>query len=263
MAYYLYGIGQAEEMSGLDLTGFPGIEDAGPYRLVIYRNLAGVVGKVRLAEYGEEELKNRFRDAAWLEEKARRHDQAVRWLSEQSTVLPAKFCCIFLNLANIRALLRNRYFELSSSLERVGGKREWAVKVYLDPDQAARLEREHVASTDIETSAGRQFLRRKMASREVAERIRARAREAVGECFKRLSGVSADSRLYDLLPAEATAREGEMMLNAAFLVVRERDDQFRRLVDSLALELSRYGLRVSLSGPWPPYGFTAGSGDGG
>lgn len=261
MAYYLYGVGKVGEMSRLDLAGFQGIRDAGPHRLVTYRDLAGVVGKVSLAEYGENELKNKLQDPVWLEERVRGHDQAVRRLAEHGTVLPAKFCCIFRSLDNTRAFLKNRYVELSALLERVWGKREWAVKVYLDPAQVARAEREYAASVDFQTSPGRQFLLRRMASREFAGQIRARAREAVDGCFKRLSEASADKRLYDLLPAEATAREGEMMLNAAFLVVQEQDNEFRRLVGSLAVELGRNGLRVDLSGPWPPYGFTGGSGD--
>jgi hypothetical protein len=44
-----------------------------------------------------------------------------------------------------------------------------------------------------------------------------------------------------------------MLLNAAYLVDRERVDEFRRAVDDLAGE--RPPDSIVVTGPWPPYSF--------
>jgi hypothetical protein len=46
-----------------------------------------------------------------------------------------------------------------------------------------------------------------------------------------------------------------MMLNYAFLLVRQRIADFRSQVKNAGTKCADEGLMVELSGPWPPYNF--------
>jgi hypothetical protein len=46
-----------------------------------------------------------------------------------------------------------------------------------------------------------------------------------------------------------------LVLDAAFLVARERAGAFRAEVRQIARRLGPRGYRVTLTGPWPPYNF--------
>jgi len=73
-----------------------------------------------------------------------------------------------------------------------------------------------------------------------------RPQEDVAAIVERLGTVSAASRLC------ATLEEG-MLMNAAFLVGRGREEAFDRRVRDIAA--SHAQLRFRWSGPWPPYNF--------
>ena len=46
----------------------------------------------------------------------------------------------------------------------------------------------------------------------------------------------------------------QLLLSGAYLVSRERTDEFRRCVESLGRD--HPDLRILCTGPWPPYHFT-------
>jgi hypothetical protein len=57
--------------------------------------------------------------------------------------------------------------------------------------------------------------------------------------------------------AESTHRlltRPQLLLSGAYLVNRERADEFRRCVEGLAKD--HPALRILCTGPWPPYHFT-------
>jgi hypothetical protein len=49
-----------------------------------------------------------------------------------------------------------------------------------------------------------------------------------------------------------------MLLDAVFLVDDKRAARFRKQAATLARALTPRGLRLTLSGPWPPYSFLEG-----
>src|SRR6185437_9467022 len=55
--------------------------------------------------------------------------------------------------------------------------------------------------------------------------------------------------------AELERQAGAAILDAAFLVHRDRGAGFRATVAELGRTLEPRGLRIELSGPWPPYHF--------
>jgi hypothetical protein len=96
--------------------------------------------------------------------------------------------------------------------------------------------------------------------------LRRRQREATRGALGGARG-SADS-LYRALARQADAARQRppvsvdgrpvLLLDAAFLVPAARAARFRRAVRAQAARAADRGLRVRLTGPWPPYSFVAG-----
>jgi len=57
-----------------------------------------------------------------------------------------------------------------------------------------------------------------------------------------------------VLKDEAT-EQGELAARLAFLVRRERFDDFREAAERLAAAYTPLGFRFELTGPWPAYNF--------
>ena len=64
--------------------------------------------------------------------------------------------------------------------------------------------------------------------------------------------VAAQARL---VAPELSGRDGEMVLNSAYLVSDR--PRFEGELTALARELSERGLELELTGPWPPYNFVS------
>ena len=70
--------------------------------------------------------------------------------------------------------------------------------------------------------------------------------------------MSSDSISPDRLPPqnrELSGHEGEMLLNAAYLVEAQRVADLRERAAELAERHAAVGARIELTGPWPPYNF--------
>lgn len=60
-------------------------------------------------------------------------------------------------------------------------------------------------------------------------------------------------------PPEAHGRAAEMLLDAAYLVDRDREDELREAVRELSSSRERSAVQLELTGPWPAYHFIADS----
>ena len=54
---------------------------------------------------------------------------------------------------------------------------------------------------------------------------------------------------------ELSGHEGDMVLNGAYLVERDRVEDLRALVAALEEREQAHGARIGLAGPFPPYSF--------
>src|SRR5213078_2128486 len=75
LGYYVYGVVSA---GGEDLPpDLPGVDPRYPATLVGEGGLAAIVSRVSLEEFGEERLRDNLNDVAWLEDKARAHEEVL------------------------------------------------------------------------------------------------------------------------------------------------------------------------------------------
>lgn len=224
-------------------------------------DLAAVVSRVPLAEFGAEPLRDNLNDIAWLERVARAHQKVLEAALEAGTIVPLRLCTIYESEAGVRRMLQDEGETLARALEILDGRQEWGVKLLVDAEKlasAARARSDEAGELDDElrerTEGGAYMLRRRFErrTREVADAL---AAEVAEDVHRRLAAWATDAVSLPPQNRDLSHHEGDMLLNGAYLVATDRVEGLRELVAELE-ELHRpLGARLELTGPWPPYNF--------
>ena len=259
--WYVYGVVPANT----ELTGVPsGIEDA---PVVLQQSddgaLAAVVSMMHGADYAPERLESLTADVEWLGPRAVAHDRVLSWVSDRGAVIPLPMFTMFSGPEALRAMLREREASLRSSLSRIGTHREYAVRVYRVDEEVLRNMSElsprlHELERSAEqVSPGQRYLLQRKLEGERKNELRVVSQRVAGQIFDAL-GAHAEEHSRAAIPTgTADASHGIQILNAAFLVSRERYPTFQSRLASLAAEHTPHGFRFDFTGPWPPYHFVS------
>lgn len=103
-----------------------------PPRLLAHGDLVAVVSHVPEADFGEEALRARLEDLDWLTATARAHQQVVDALTAVTTPLPLRLATVFRDDSGVRVMLEEREAAFRRTLDRLDGRVEWGVKVYVE-----------------------------------------------------------------------------------------------------------------------------------
>nr|WP_083889584.1 GvpL/GvpF family gas vesicle protein [Nocardia pneumoniae] len=249
---WLYAVTTAENVAE-ELGGITGVAGE-PVRAVVSGGLAAVVGTVPLEVFGEDPLRRNLEDLAWLEATARAHDAVVSALVRRGPVVPLRLATVFLDDDRVHEMLDDRRADFDSALTLVSGRTEWGVKAY--GDRAALVSASAEAASRGEgggKGAGAAYLARRraqLAAQETVERDAALHADEIHACLVRHAAAGRRQPVTD--PA-LTGRREWMVLNGTYLVDDDRADGFAAMVDELGTEFP--GIRLELTGPWPPYSF--------
>jgi hypothetical protein len=260
LGWYVYCIvgSAAVELDGIDVA----IDDAHPVTLIRHGGLGAVASEVSLEEFGEVPMRERLDDLGWLEQTARTHEQVLDGVREQTTVVPMRLCTVYRSEQSVAEMLVREAPVLEATLERLRGKTEWGVKMFVFASELAKeLEQGGEGEPEdplAEARPGEAYMlnRRREALRKenVGKIVEERCEAAHGL----LAAVASEAMLNRLQPAELSGHAGEMTLNGAYLVDDEEAEAFAELVERLQQEYAP-ALEVELTGPWPPYNFVTSS----
>ena len=210
---------------------------------IIPASIVAAVDEAVTDESGEVEamvsdaMQQSMRDADWLKDHVRRHADVLAEAQAVQTVIPMRFGCVFSNPTEVKAFVVEREERLQEALERLHNRSEFSVRVRFE-GQGADSELEGVPA------GVANFLRK--AARDVehaprpdgiADRIHAHLSRFAGEAMRNL-------------PLEA-----DLMMHATYLVTVASEDDFREEIRKLSGEFHALGIRIEVSGPWPPYHF--------
>lgn len=262
-AIYVYCVGASRALAphaGRDVPG--AIEEGAPVSLVESGALAAAVSPVPLADYGEGALESRLADAAWTATRALRHERVVEHFARGAAVVPLRFGTIYLRRESVAEMLERDAARLLPVLERLEGREEWGVNVYVDRARlketvvgvSARLR--EMAERAASASPGQGYLLRKKIDALRDEEARAETKRVASETEARLGRLSDGAARLRTLKGERD-EPGEVAARLAFLVARDRFEEFRAEAERLAEEHAAPGFRFELTGPWPPYNFVA------
>lgn len=210
-------------------------------------SLAAISSGVSLDEYGEERLMQNLNDPAWVEAKARAHEDVLQALAELTDVLPFRFGTICRTEDDVRALLDARRDALTSALVRVKGRVELGAKLWVD---RARL----TQASGSRPQSGRAYLEARRTAQQRKADADALCLETARATFERLLVHAVEGVANRPQPRELTGRTDDMLLNAAFLI-EAGDGALLDEIARLDRELRERGFSLEATGPWPPHNF--------
>lgn len=179
------------------------------------------------------------------------HERVNETVMREHTVIPMSFGTVFKTSDDILELLRSAYDAFKDVLVKMEDKLEFGLKVLWDRDLIVReLESEDEdirrLKTEITSQKGSTYFARMQYGRLVDASLQARSERYVLEIFEALRPVSVASR--------ANRPIGDrMIMNAAFLVQRDREQAFDEIVKKIGAKYDM--LTFKYTGPWPPYNF--------
>jgi hypothetical protein len=263
-AYAIASLPEGEQPLAHLVRGLAGI-DGSPIALVSEPGMSVLVSAVDSTSYVPEEVEARVGQLEWLAPRAEAHDRVVTSAADGASVIPLPIFSLFRDEAAIRAMLAERREELRRLFARLRGAREYTVRLYRDDarlnaalgDLSPRV-RELERSAASASPGQRYLLQRKLDEERRAE-LRRVSGEVARATFDRLAPL-ARAAVREPLPAaiagaEASTGTQPAILNASFLVVEERLDDFRRQLSEVIEVREPAGFRVQFTGPWPAYHF--------
>src|SRR3982751_5235414 len=179
------------------------------------------------------------------------HERVNEAVMRQHTVIPMSFGTVFKTRDDITELLKGAYGAFTDVLLKMEDKVEFGLKVLWERDEVVKqIEREdddvrHLKG-EISSQSGPTYFARVQYGRLVESALQARSERYVSEIFEALRDVAVASR--------ANKPIGDkMIMNAAFLVSRDREQAFDAKVKAVGAKYAHLTFRYT--GPWPPYNF--------
>ncbi len=181
------------------------------------------------------------------------HEHVIETVMKKYTIIPMSFGTVFRTDEDIREVLKSIYASLKDVLRQMEGKEEFGLKVNWDRDriiEELKRENEEISAFHRELTKKHlqsTYLARMQLGRMVDKALEERSAQYVREIYEGLRGVCVASR--DNKPIG-----DKMIMNAAFLVPKERESEFEATLNQIA---TRFGERLNFkfTGPWPPYNF--------
>jgi hypothetical protein len=239
---YVYGIIQAPATKESISFGRTGIGGFGEQVYSVHHgDIAAVVSKTNVFIFDP------------TRENALAHEHVIELVMKTHTIIPMSFGTVFRTDDDIREVLKSIYASLKDVLEQMAGKVEFGLKVTWDRDRIIEelkrddeeirrfhqeLTKKHLQST---------YFARMQLGRMIEKTMIERSADFVREIYDGLRSVCVASR--DNKPIG-----DKMIMNAAFLIQREREAAFDTAVNKIA---KKFGDRLNFkyTGPWPPYNF--------
>ncbi|MEU9760475.1 GvpL/GvpF family gas vesicle protein [Streptomyces sp. NPDC047985] len=238
------------------LSRLPGIS-AAPVRALPFERLRAVVQEVPAAEADHQSWTERLSDPDELERCVRAHHQVVTAVAAGGPVVPMTLATLFSSEDRARQMLGADAARFHAVLDRVGGRVEWGVKVYV-PSASAATEADRAAvpvrvpAGPPASGAGRAYLERVRGTHRAREANWRAALLAAEEIDAALRGVAVAARRLRLQEPQLADRRRAQVLNGAYLVEKGQTAPFTEAVATLR---RRTGVLIELSGPWVPYSF--------
>ena len=181
------------------------------------------------------------------------HELVNETVMREFTVIPMSFGTIFRTRQDIVELIRSTYKAFDDVLDKMRDKIEFGLKVLWDREKViARLEQtdEEIRRLKEEITGNAQsstYFARMQLGRLVEAALEGSANSYVSDIHESLKPVAVASRSNKPIG-------DRMIMNAAYLVERTREQEFDDAVKALSRKYEDM-LSFKYTGPWPPYNF--------
>lgn len=235
----MYGIIESSEPTTFGKTGIGGSGES--VYTVHHGDVAAVVSKTSVFIFDP------------TRENALSHEHVIETVMKTNTIIPMSFGTVFRTDDDIRQVLKSIYPSLKDVLKQMSGKLEFGLKVTWDRDaviEELKRDNEEIHRFHIELTKKHlqsTYFARMQLGRMIDKALAERAAEYVRSIYEALRGVCVASRDNKVIG-------DKMIMNAAFLIDREKEADFDAAVNKVAAKFS-HRLNFKYTGPWPPYNF--------
>jgi hypothetical protein len=261
---YLYCVRKRTDNPSFSIKG---IDGKGEVFVSPFRELEAVVSRVSLEEFASEEIQKKAQeDLNWIKEKAVIHEkvikEAMRKGDEFISLIPMKFGTVFKEERNLEEALNKHYEQFKATLEKLKGKLEWSLKVYITDkkrfEQTIKEKSELIKEKEKEIASlpeGIAYFMEEELNELLSKETEKALEKVHNDLLERLEIYAEETREGKILEKELTGRSEPMILNAFYLIKKEKVEGFRAEVLRINKQLETEGLSLEYSGPWPPYNF--------
>jgi hypothetical protein len=181
------------------------------------------------------------------------HEHVVETVMKTNPIVPMAFGTVFRTAEDVKEVLKSIYSSLKGVLRQMSDKQEFGLKVTWDRDRIIEeLKHEHEEIRRFYQELTRKHLQstyfaRMQLGRMIENALTELSATYVREIYEGLRGVCVASK--DNKPIG-----DKMILNASFLIEKERESEFDAAVTRVA---QKFGERLNFkyTGPWPVYNF--------
>jgi hypothetical protein len=236
---YVYGIIQASQPKTFGKTG---IGSAGENVYTVHHgDVAAVVSKTSVFIFDP------------TRENALAHEHVIETVMTTNTIIPMSFGTVFRTEDDIKEVLKSIYPSLKDVLKQMQNKLEFGLKVTWDRDRVIEeLKRDHEEIHRFHQELTKKHLQstyfaRMQLGRMIEKALAERSADYVREIYDALRATCVASRDNKVIG-------DKMIMNAAFLINRDKEGDFDAAVNKVAQKFSDR-LNFKYTGPWPPYNF--------
>lgn len=255
---YLYCLARLSRLPRLPLEG-QGVNGQHSLAVATYQDLAAVWSPVSVEDFSGPEAEERLRDLTWIGPRVIRHQEVVAGVMRYSPVLPVRFGTIFASRANLEKVLQRYSDTIAGFLERLADQEEWAVKGMLNrsgaKDELFSLKLAREAESLEALSPGKRYFEEQRLRTACDQDLQRWLQKVCREVWTGLRDYAADLQERRRLSRKTTGIDQDMVWNWALLIPRQAVGGFKTLIQEVNARYAQSGLRLEVTGPWPPYSF--------
>jgi len=264
---YLYCL--REKIKNSPAISAEGIDGKGEVFTLPFRKLEAVVSKISLEEFGSSEIQKKAQEnLSWIKEKALIHEkvieEAMRKNGKVLSPIPMRFGIIFKEEAKLKETLSKDYSRIKEVLERIEGKQEWSVKLYLKDrkklEQEIKKGNKIIKEKEKEIASlpeGMGYFMEEELKEVISEEVEKKLANIQNLIFENLKKHTAESVKNKILGKELTGRLEPMILNVSYLIPEKKVKDFKEEAEELNQKMQAKGLDLEYTGPWPAYNFSS------
>lgn len=233
-----------------------GINESTAFGTVTKGRLSAIYSAVPTDQFSQESIDARSGDLDWLGAIGYHHQAVLDDLLRTTDVIPLRAFSLFSSAQAVETYLEENAAVLNRLLDRLGGKREWTLRVEFDPSLwndalTRRVESLRQLQNDIESaSTGKAFLLRKKLEDEKKRASKEAEQALVGEIEQEvLSALACDTVSESRQQREGAFPQINVLMN------RDEESRLQELQSRLQERYAADGVTLAVTGPWPPYSF--------
>ncbi|WP_083446621.1 GvpL/GvpF family gas vesicle protein [Priestia koreensis] len=260
---YLYGLIPTAEAVKSPLSSLKGLDDEEHVYTIPINDVTAVVCLLNSDKYSEEILQQKMEnDMDWLKEKAFHHHETLAALYSGYTVIPLKFGTIYNSEESLKETIAPKNNVVIHTFETLKRHEEWNMKVYCDDqklmqhvtdhDEVVEQKRQEIESLP----KGRQYFEKKKLDKFISQQLEEEKYRLCKSVHDQLLQYATNEAVKKNWGKDMTGLQESMVWNSAFMLPKEAIEEFLEEIKKSEPALLEKGLRVEVSGPWPPYHFS-------